>query len=683
MAVELYTNKLIQENSPYLLQHAHNPVNWYPWGDEALKKANRENKLLIISIGYAACHWCHVMEQESFEDIEIAECMNDNFISIKIDREERPDIDQIYMNAVQLLTGRGGWPLNTIALPDGRPIYGGTYFPKQQWLSLLRQISQFVKDNPDKTEEQAHAITEGIKNSGIILPVKDEYEYSIDDLHKIYNTWINNIDRVNGGHKGAPKFPIPVGYQFLLHYAYLTNNKDAFDAVTTTLNKMADGGIYDQACGGFARYSTDDHWKVPHFEKMLYDNAQLVSLYSLAYQHTKMPRYKKVVYQSLEFIEREMTSKEGGFYSSLDADSEGEEGKFYVWTQDEIKNILNQKAPLIIDYYGITKEGNWEKGRNILFKTVADKEITEKYNITDYELEDQVNSANRLLLEERSKRIRPALDDKILTSWNALMSIGYTDAYRVFGEMKFLDCAIKNGYFILENIKSSDNRLDRSYKNGKSTINGFLDDYAFTIEALIALYQATFREIYLQEARYLLEYVIHHFYDPKSGMFFYTSDIDKLQIARIMEVADNVIPSSNSQMAKNLFILGQYFYNEEYIDQSYKMLNTVKENTITGETYYANWDILMAWFASKPYEVVISGEDYSMVQKAFNTHYLPDVFLSGGREEGNLPLHKGKFASVKTMIYVCQDKTCKMPVASVDEAIQQITGHSPELKSWC
>jgi len=672
MPIHQYTNELIQESSPYLLQHAHNPVNWYPWGEEALKKAKNENKLLIISIGYAACHWCHVMEHESFEDIEVAEFMNENFISVKVDREERPDIDQIYMNAIQLLTGRGGWPLNVIALPDGRPIYGGTYFPKEQWLSTLKQISRYVKDNPDKTEEQAQDLTQGVKNSEIVTPVKEKYEFSINDLHILYNTWDKNIDRINGGHKGAPKFPLPVGYQFLLHYAYLTNNPDALNAVTTTLNKIADGGIYDQIGGGFARYSTDDHWKVPHFEKMLYDNAQLVSLYSLAYQHTKIPRYRKVVYQSLEFIERELTSKEGGFYSSLDADSEGEEGKFYIWTIDEIKNILGKNAPLIIEYYSISREGNWENSKNILFKKIADNKIAKKFNITENELGDQVLSANKLLLKERSKRRRPLLDDKILTSWNALMLKGYTDAYRAFGEKKFLNSAIKNADFILKNILSPDHRLDRNYKNGKSTINGFLDDYAFTIDAFIALYQATFKEIYLQEARHLMEYVIKHFYDQESGMFYYTSDIDRLQIARKMEVTDNVIPSSNSQMAKNLFILGHYFYNEEYIDRSYKMLNNIKQKAMIGDTYYANWDILMAWFAYKPYEIVIIGEEYSTLQKEFDMHYMPDVFLSGGIQEGNLPLLKGKFVSGQTTIYVCQDKSCKIPVIRVDEAIQQI-----------
>lgn len=364
-----FTNHLINESSPYLLQHAHNPVNWYPWGKEALDKAKRENKLIIISIGYAACHWCHVMEHESFEDEEVAKFMNDNFVAIKIDREERPDIDQVYMNAIQLITGRGGWPLNCVALADGRPIYGGTYFPKTQWLEMLTQVSQFVKQNPEKAEQQAIALTKGVQSSEMIITNIQQASFKIKDLNEIFDTWKNNIDYKDGGHKRAPKFPLPVGYQFLLQYYHLSQNTDALKAVIITLDKMAEGGIYDQIGGGFARYSVDAQWKVPHFEKMLYDNAQLVSLYSTAFQQSKDPNYKLIVQETLKFIQREMTSQEGGFYSSLDADSEGIEGKFYVWTKSEIRTVLGDEADLIIDYYNVSEKGNWEDGVNILFKS--------------------------------------------------------------------------------------------------------------------------------------------------------------------------------------------------------------------------------------------------------------------------------------------------------------------------
>jgi uncharacterized protein YyaL (SSP411 family) len=667
-----FTNQLINESSPYLLQHAHNPVNWYPWGKEALEKAKAENKLLLISIGYSACHWCHVMEHESFEDIEVANFMNDHFISIKIDREERPDIDQVYMNALQLLTGSGGWPLNIVALPDGRPIHGGTYFPKKEWISMLNQVSNFVKNSPKKAEQQAQTLTEGIKSSKLLYAVNENLDFKINDLDTIFSNWTKNIDYTNGGQNRAPKFPLPIGYQFLLNYNYLTKNKDALKAVEVTLNKMADGGIYDQIGGGFSRYSTDAFWKVPHFEKMIYDNAQLISLYSSAYLVTHNPYYKKIVYETLNFIERELTSQKGAFYSSIDADSEGEEGTFYVWTKDEIQETLKEDANLVIDYYNVTNIGNWENGTNILYKNKDDKSIAQKYKITDTELEHKIIAVKKTLLKERSKRVRPALDDKVITAWNGLMVKGYVDAYRVFDEPKFLSIAKRNAEFILKNSKKIDYRLDRIFKNGTSTINGFLDDYAFTIDAFIALYQATFEEKWLLEARQLADYSITHFYDSKSGMFFYTSDLDPSLIARKMEISDNVIPSANSQMAKNLFVLGKYFYDAAYIEKSKQMLSNVKKNALTGGAYYANWDILMAWFANEPYEVAILGEDFLNTRKEFDKHYLPNVFLSGGKKEGTLELLENKHIQGQTTIYACQNKVCKLPNTEAKEVLLQI-----------
>ncbi len=667
-----YTNHLIHESSPYLLQHAHNPVNWYPWGQEALDKAKKENKLIIISIGYAACHWCHVMEHESFENEEVADFMNEHFVSIKVDREERPDIDQIYMNAVQLLTGSGGWPLNCFALPDGRPVYGGTYFPKAQWLDMLGQVSTYIEKNPEKAEEQAQSLTMGIQSGEMIYANTEKAEFTLNDLNSIFSTWKGDIDYTDGGNKRAPKFPLPVGYQFLLHYNYMTKDADALKAVTLTLNKMAEGGIYDQVGGGFARYSTDAYWKVPHFEKMLYDNAQLVSLYSAAYQLTKNPYYKEVVTETLGFIQRELTSKEGGFYSSLDADSEGEEGKYYVWTRSELLKVLGADAELIIDYYNVAEKGNWENNINILLKSGTDKKITDKYQITEIELTKRVAAAKKLLLQEREKRVRPRLDDKILTSWNALMLKGYIDAYRVFGDKKYLETALTNARFINSKIKSADGRLYRNYKNEKASINAFSDDYAFTISAFISLYQATFDEKWLEEAQQLTDYALAHFYDKNSVMFYYTSDLDPALIARKMEVTDNVIPSSNSEMAKNLFVLGQYFYKDEYISMSKTMLNNVKQNALKSGAYFANWDILMAWFASEPFEVVIVGNNFEAKRKEFDSHYLPNVLLSGGKNEGNLAMLKDRLVSGQTTIYVCRNKVCKLPVTDVKVALKQI-----------
>ena len=667
-----FTNELINETSPYLLQHAHNPVNWYPWGQEALDKAQKENKLIIISVGYAACHWCHVMEHESFEDVEIANFMNDNFVAIKVDREERPDIDQIYMDAVQLITGSGGWPLNCIALPDGRPIYGGTYFPKNQWLDVLTKISDYVKNNPEKTEKQAQQLTNGIQANELNLLSTENEDVSMTDLDLIFENWKTSIDTINGGYKGAPKFPLPVGYQFLLHYNFLNPNSEALEAVTLTLDKMANGGIYDQIGGGFSRYATDELWNIPHFEKMLYDNSQLVSLYAAAYKHTKNENYKTIIAETLDFIQRELTSEDGGFYASLDADSEGQEGKYYVWSQQELQQILSDDAELILDYYNIETNGNWENGINILFKTEADTTIAERYNLSESELKSLVSNTKKQLLAERETRIKPALDDKIITSWNALMLKAYVDAYTIFDDQMYLDTALKNANFINKNVRSSDNRLSRSYKNGKASINGFLDDYAFTIEAFIALYQSTFDEKWLESAKKLTDYVILHFYDSESGMFFYTSDLDQKLIVRKMEISDNVMPASNSQMAKNLFVLGQYYYDSDYVARSRQMLNTVKENTLKGGTYYSNWDVLMSWFISPPYSVAILGDDFESKLKALNAQYYPNVFFSGGNKEGQLALLENKLISGQTTIYVCQNNSCKYPVTDVNEAMKQL-----------
>lgn len=667
-----YTNELIHESSPYLLEHAHNPVNWYPWGEAALEKAKKENKLIIISIGYSACHWCHVMMHENFEDTTVARLMNENYISIKVDREERPDIDQIYMNAVQLLTGSGGWPLNVIALPDGRPIFGGTYFSKENWLKVLKLVSDYSKENPDKTEEQAEALTRVVKSSELIVVPVEKKAATENDLNTIYHNWKGSFDQSNGGYRGAPKFPLPAGYQFLLHYYYKTGEQPALDAVITTLDKMADGGIYDQIGGGFSRYSTDTYWRVPHFEKMLYDNAQLVSLYSNAYQLTKEPRYKNIVFEILDFVERELTSKEGGFYSSIDADSEGEEGKYYVWTKEEIIKILGNDAGIVSDYFSISDNGNWEKGKNILYKSLAGNKIAEKYKITETELAEKISSAKEVMFRERSKRVHPATDDKILTGWNALMLKGYSDAYKVFGDEKFLNAALKNAGFILQRMRPSEGNLFRNYKNGKASINAFLDDYAFTIDAFISLYQNTFDDKWLNEAQNLTDFTLKHFYDSVSGMFYYTSDLDPALIARKMEVTDNVIPSANSAMARDLFILGKYFSMDEYINKSEKMATNVKNNALTGGSNYANWDILLEWIINQPYEVAIVGENYQTLLKEFNNYYLPVVFFYGGKDDKSSSLLENKLIPGQTTIYVCQNKTCRFPVKEVEKALQQI-----------
>jgi uncharacterized protein YyaL (SSP411 family) len=670
-ATHLYTNSLINETSPYLLQHAHNPVNWYAWNDQVLEKAKNENKLILISVGYSACHWCHVMEHESFEDEQVARLMNDYFICIKVDREERPDIDQVYMTAVQLMTGQGGWPLNCFALPDGRPIYGGTYFPKQNWMNILLNLVDVYKNEPEKVLDYAKQLTEGIKAAELVKVNEQQTEFSIEILHRAYANWKTRFDNIDGGPNKAPKFPLPNNYQFLLRYSHHTKNGEALKHVELTLTKMAFGGIYDQIGGGFARYSVDHYWKIPHFEKMLYDNAQLVTLYCEAFQATKNPLYKQVVYETLEFVERELTSPEGGFYSALDADSEGEEGKYYVWEKEELQNILKDKFDLFADYFNINERGLWEHGNYNLLRYESDETIATKHHLTIDELQKIIKEIKQQLLVIREKRIRPGLDNKILTSWNALMLKAYIGAYNVFDEQHFLDVALKNVKFIFDYSLSESNKLYHIAKTHVKT-NGFLEDYSFIIEALIALYEATFNETYLHKANELMSYTIQHFQDQKSGMFYFTSDEDKELITRKMELSDNVIPASNSSIAKSLFMLGHYFENESYIDISKQMLNNIVTEIENYGAGYSNWAMLLLNFSQPFYEVAIVGKAVDEKRKALNKHYIPNKIFAGSATESNLPLLKNRFMEQETLIYVCENKTCLAPVKTTDEALRQL-----------
>ena len=444
-----YTNDLIHETSPYLLQHAHNPVNWMPWGDKALKKAEAGNKLMLVSVGYAACHWCHVMEHESFEDSTVAAMMNEHFVCIKVDREERPDVDQIYMDAVQLMTGSGGWPLNCVTLPDGRPIWGGTYFPKENWVNILQQLADLWQNKPEEAYGYAERLTHAVKQMDAIVPVENPQPFVWTDIDSVLDPWKPSFDMVEGGRNRAPKFPLPNNWLFLMRAEHFRPDPAIAEAVDLTLKKIAWGGIYDHLGGGFARYSVDKYWKVPHFEKMTYDNGQLVSLYAEAFQRKADPLYKRVVYETIEYTDREMTSPEGGFYSSLDADSEGEEGKFYVWTKKEISDVLGDDAGWFCEYYQVTERGNWEHGNNVLIMGKSPVEFATEKGMSEDELLQKLEVAKAKLFETRSKRIRPGLDDKILTSWNALMLKGYVDAYRVFRDDRFLKVALRNANFAI------------------------------------------------------------------------------------------------------------------------------------------------------------------------------------------------------------------------------------------
>jgi uncharacterized protein len=666
-----FTNRLAEESSPYLLQHAHNPVDWYPWGDEAFERARAENKLVLVSIGYSSCHWCHVMENESFEDGQVAKIMNDNFICIKVDREERPDVDQVYMAALQLMSGQGGWPLNCFTLPDKKPVYGGTYYPKEAWLNLLNDLAKAWKENPDKFRDYSERLAQGIQNADVVEKLEVAEAFKQENLESAVRRWSKKFDRVEGGPSFAPKFPLPNNYQFLLKYSFVYKAQSIKDYVQVTLRKMAFGGIYDQVGGGFARYSTDMLWKVPHFEKMLYDNAQLVSLYSEAFQAFKDPMYRQVVYETLEFVSREMTSTQGAFYSALDADSEGEEGKFYTWNKEELQTLLGEKFSIAEQYYNINNFGKWED-KFILLRREKDEEVAKSLNIKVDELRQHVKMIKSILLKAREGRVKPGLDDKILTSWNALMLLGYVDAYKAFNEQKFLGAALKNGRFLEENQRMQDGGLFHNFKDRKSTIPGFLDDYAFTIEAYINLYEVTLDFLWLDKARELMDYANQHFYDTESGMFFYTSDTEEAIVARKLDLTDNVTPSSNSAIAKCLFLLGRYFENHDYNQKAMQMLRNVEKSLVEFCASHSNWAILLLWNVQPFYEIVISGIDAEFKRKEFTAHYIPNKLMAASSKDTDYPLFRQRFKDDKTTIYVCVNQQCKLPVHEVEEAIKQI-----------
>lgn len=664
-------NNLIDASSPYLLQHAYNPVEWHEWNAEALEKAKKENKLILVSIGYSACHWCHVMEHESFENFEVAEVMNKNFVCIKVDREERPDIDQIYMLAVQLMNGNGGWPLNAICLPDQRPIYGGTYFRKNDWINILENVADLWKNEPDKAKNYAERLTDGIHQAEKIIPVTNELDFELAQLQEIIEPWKRHFDINLGGYNRAPKFPLPNNWSFLLRYSFLAAEEATFMATCTTLEKMSMGGIYDQIGGGFARYSVDDRWHVPHFEKMLYDNAQLISLYTEAYQCLKFKPFVQVIVDTIDWTFREMSADNGLFFSALDADSEGVEGKFYVWDKLKFDAIVGEDAVLLAEYFDVTEDGNWEEEQtNILRRTKTDEEILEKYQLDAETLYDKVALAKAKLLDERNKRIRPGLDDKCLTAWNAMMIKALCDASQVLAHPAYYERAKLAANFILDNLVAPDGGLFRNYKNGKASITGFLDDYAFMIEALIALYEADFNEEWLAEATSLCNYVLKNFKDDESDMFFYTAANGEALIARKHEVMDNVIPASNSVMAQNLQKLGLLYDDETYRNQASAMLKSVLPRIKAYGSAYSNWSIQLLNEVYGINEIALVGDDVSAEKNEFNNFYIPNKITLGGTKS-EIPLLKDK-ESQQTKIYICRNKTCQLPVSTVAEAVKFI-----------
>lgn len=672
-----HTNSLINESSPYLLQHAHNPVNWEPWSTSALEKAKNENKLVLISIGYAACHWCHVMEKECFEDEEVAKLMNENFVNIKIDREERPDIDHLYMDAVQMMTGRGGWPLNVVALPDGRPFWGATYVKKENWMKVLSELSGLYREQPGKVNAYARDLAEGIKAINLVEIAPDSQILTEAQLDNAVKKWSRYFDHNYGGYKRAPKFMMPGNLDFLLHYATSSKNDDLMEYINITLTKMAYGGIFDHLAGGFSRYSVDGKWHVPHFEKMLYDNGQLISLYSKAYAVTQKPLYRKVVEETIAFIASELMDSTNAFFASLDADSlnekgELEEGAFYVWKKEELQTLLTDKFDLFKDYYNVNNFGLWEDGNYVLIRDKSEEEIAKNYKVSVSEINERISVCKEILNNVRKNRNRPRLDDKILCSWNGLMLKGLTDAYRFIKNDDYLDLAIENANFIKETFLKKDGGLYHNHKDGKSTINGYLEDYASVIDAFIGLYEITFDENWLNEAKRLTDYCIANFTDEKSGLFFFTPIQDTFVIRRTIEKSDNVIPSSNSIMAKNLFKLSRFFPDEDYENIARQMVINLQQSFEKDTAGYANWLHLVLYFQNPYYEISIVGEDYMNIASTIQQNYLPNVVFAGAKEKSGLSLIQNRFVANSTLIYLCEHGSCQLPTTDIGQILNQL-----------
>ena len=672
-------NQLIHETSPYLLQHAYNPVEWYAWKPEAFEKAKNENLPILVSIGYSTCHWCHVMERESFEDSVIASFMNQHFVNIKVDREERPDVDQIYMEACQAINGSGGWPLNCFLTPDGRPFYAGTYFPpnpayrRPSWLQVLQNISQAFQQKRTTIEEQADRLTDYIRRSDTTLlstTIQGDGTPSVfnkEMIRALFENLEKGFDKINGGFGGAPKFPGTMALRFLLDYQYHTQEAKALEHLERSLDQMIRGGIYDQIGGGFARYATDSKWLVPHFEKMLYDNALLIGLLSDAYRATKKDLYKETIEECLDFIEREMTSEEGGFYTALDADSEGVEGKFYVWQKDEIEEVLKDSANVFCAFYGVNAEGNWE-GTNILWREESMADFAVANGLDVVELRKQLRTGRAALLQKRAERIRPGLDDKILLGWNALQCSAYAKAYRGLQLESYRAAALKNIHFLLSNFKQDDELLlYHGYKDGIRQYTAFLDDYAYLIEALLNVYRITFDEQWLQKAIAYSDFVIAQFYDPASQLFFYTIADQKDILLRRKEVYDSATPSGNSTMAHCLYQLAIITDNNQYRDIVTKMLDQIEASVLKYPSSFGRWARAILYQLYPIYEIAVVGKAFEKTTMEINKKYLGgSILMASEKPDAHFPLLKDKQLTKDTYIYVCQDYACQLPVSSIE-----------------
>ena len=669
---EKFTNHLINETSAYLLQHAHNPVDWYAWGDEALKKAKEEDKPILVSIGYSACHWCHVMERESFENEETAALMNSNFINIKIDREERPDLDHIYMDAVQTITGSGGWPLNVFLTPDLKPFYGGTYFPpvaafnRSSWKQIINAVANAYQTKKNEIEQQAENLTQHLLNINEIGK-EDKSDLADATLENIANNFLKTADTEWGGFGNAPKFPQTFSILYLLRHFYFTGNEAALNQATLSLDKMMMGGMYDHIGGGFARYSTDRRWQIPHFEKMLYDNALLIDAYTEAYQLTQKKEYADVVDETIQFIRREMTSPEGGFYSALDADSEGEEGKYYTWSKKEINELLGEESGTFCLVYNVSEAGNWEH-TNIIWLPEDLKIVAEKLNLNEHALYSSLKKSKQILFESRQKRIRPLLDTKVLLGWNALLVKSLCKAYAAFDNAEYLNMAERNIAFIEKNLQGKNAAYQHSWNKTINNQQAFLDDYAALIQAYIFMSQVTANSDYLIKAKELCENVINNFSDEEKTFFYFTAANQTDVLIRKKEMYDGATPSGNALMAENLMMLSLYFDIDRWLARAENMLKNISSITEKYPASFSYWCLTLQGFIKGFKEIVITGQRNLKVLKEILQQYIPlKVIQSSITEDNFWPLLQGKTFSYQTYIYLCERYKCLNPVENVEE----------------
>ena len=679
-------NRLVFEKSPYLLQHAANPVDWYPWSDEAFNVAKKLNKPIFLSIGYTTCHWCHVMEHESFEDSVVANLMNDAFINIKVDREERPDIDNIYMEVTQMVTGRGGWPMTIIMTPDQKPFFAGTYFPKNTrykrmgMMELIPQIKDLWSTKNDSIIRSAKNIVSTLerRNSG---SSRVELDYN-QVLNSAFEKFKKDFDKINGGFKGSRnKFPKPHDYSFLVRYYNRTKDKDALNIVNKSLYEMKKGGIYDQIGFGFHRYSTDQKWLVPHFEKMLYDQAMLIHAYLDAYLITGDLFYRETIEETIEYILRDMTSKEGGFYSAEDADSEGEEGVFYIWSNEELKSILNdEQYPFIYDILEFDKKGNCRvegHNTNIPHFKLQWEEIAKKYNISIQEAKNDYHSIRKIIFDYRENRVHPQKDDKILVDWNGLMISALSRAGAIFNNKAYIHAAEKSTNFILNNLMNEQGELLKSYRNGPSNINAMIEDYAFFIWGLIELYQATFNSVYIDNALLLSNYQKSHFWDANKGGFFFTSDKSKKLLIRNKEVYDGAIPSGNSVSAYNYIRLSRILSKPEFEDISHNIIKTFSSNLKRFSSGYTMLLHAIDFIEGPSYEVIVSGRENQSLEifaSLYNSNQFNKVLIfnnESNKLDKNFSFLKSYISDDdgNPLVYVCKNYVCNLPTSNIDEML--------------